>query len=117
MEQEIYNPLHLNNLLDTKNIKLEINLINKIINWECPICYENIDRVSVCFPYQCCHINCFECLTKHCGILKKQNKCPTEILKCPLCRSKVHTNWIQSNKVYKKKIIHEGKTINLNEVY
>lgn len=116
--EESYNPLHVSKELinNCQGEVIEKILKNETKDWKCPICFENLDNVSLCFPFECYHLICYDCLVKNCEYIKKKNKDPIKILKCPICRGKININWKMSKILYKIKFNYQNKIINLYDI-
>ena len=48
--------------------KLTLNADNNLLNWSCPICFDDINTrgMRIACPYTCNHICCYSCLENSC---------------------------------------------------
>ena len=75
-------------------------LIDKVLDYECPICYNEIDTVQQ-VKTNCDHIFCINCVITH--ITTKYDEQKSELYCCcPMCRATIHTLYGDKQKIQKK---------------
>lgn len=82
-----------------KNPIQEENYDSPTDDWECPICYSELDNnIGILFPYNCDHALCFDCFTNIVNYMRKQGKSPFKTV-CSLCREPVLDRWKTNKKI------------------
>ena len=106
---------HIINPLQNKNVKLYHYNVSDLTNWECAICFENINSENatknLCIPYNCRHLTCYECFVDYINY-KKKVKDNIHLFNCSLCRKPITQYWKKSEKISKSLIEHSNIKFN-----
>ena len=98
--------------------KLTLNADNNLLNWSCPICFDDINKrgMRIACPYTCNHICCYSCLENECKYIKKNNIIPYKIITCSLCRARPNSKWIQYGKIKTIPLVYKGIYLHVCDV-
>ena len=90
--------------------KLTLNADNNLLNWSCPICFDEITTrgMKIACPYTCLHICCYSCLVNECKVVRSNNGIPYKKIRCSLCRAQPNGNWIYYGKIKTTPLIYKG---------
>ena len=96
-------------------------LFNKLIkcnlkDWDCPICYIEIKKNTVCFPFDCDHMYCFNCIKKQCIATRELHGRIINNIRCPLCRSCADNDWKNYDRLNMKSLYYKDSEINIYDI-